>query len=244
MKVLLAHVRYRSLEYARQPFAIIPTLAFPLMITAFFILPNLADGFQPANALAIVLLLTFTMIAMFNFGAGTAEERRLPWDGYLRTLPLRPRTALAGRIVVGLGFALVGAAPAVALIAIQTALDFPLQRVPVFAAGVLLGAVAMTGLGLTLGNALPYKAAIATANILFLPMAFVGGLFLPVEILPEWAATAGLATPVRPWVEVAIPSATGEPVAFGWWGALAGWAVFLCALAAVAYRRDQVQRFR
>jgi ABC-2 type transport system permease protein len=242
MGTFAAHVRYRSLEYARQPFAIIPTLAFPVMITAFFMLPNMTAGFE-THALAIVLLLSFTMIAVFNFGAGTAEERKLPWDAFMRTLPLRPRIALAARICVGLGFAVVGALPAIALLAWRTTLAVPAGAWPLLAAAVLLGAVAMTGLGLALGNALPYKAAIATANLVFLPMGFVGGLFIPPDVMPDWAARVGLATPMRPWVEVSVDAAAGTVADASWWLALLAWAVVLCALAGLAYRRDQTQRF-
>lgn len=77
-----AHVRFRAVEYLRTTWAIVPTVAFPTMIAVFFIIPNTAE--QPdaaAYGLVSVLLLSFTMIAMFNFGAGTAEERALPWDG-------------------------------------------------------------------------------------------------------------------------------------------------------------------
>lgn len=102
----------------------------------------------------------------------------------------------------------------------------------------------MTLLGLTLGNALPLKAAVAVANVLFLPMGFVGGIFLPLEFLPQWARAAGLATPMRPWVEVSLEAAYGAGPSAGWWGALAGWIAVSGALAAWAYRRDQIQRFR
>jgi ABC-2 type transport system permease protein len=242
MAVMRAHFRYRAVEYMRQPFAIVPTLAFPIMITAFFILPQMGEGFE-TQALAIVLMLSFLMITVFNFGAGTAEERKLPWDAFMRTLPLRPRTALAARIAVGLAFAVVGALPAILLLVWQASLRVPPAHWPLLAVAVLLGAVAMTGLGLTLGNALPYKAAIATANVVFLPMGFVGGLFIPLEFLPGWAATIGLATPIRPWVEVTVPAAAGVLAPAGWWLALAAWAVTLCGVAGLAYRRDQVQRF-
>jgi ABC-2 type transport system permease protein len=215
MAVMRAHVRYRAVEYMRQPFAIVPTLAFPIMITAFFILPQMGEGFE-TQALAIVLM---------------------------RTLPLRPRTALAARIAVALAFAVVGALPAILLLVWQASLRVPPAHWPLLAVAVLLGAVAMTGLGLTLGNALPYKAAIATANVVFLPMGFVGGLFIPLELLPGWAATIGLATPIRPWVEVTVPAAAGVLAPAGWWLALAAWAVTLCGVAGLAYRRDQVQRF-
>ena len=99
------------------------------------------------------------------------------------------------------------------------------------------------GLGLTIGDALAPKAAIATANVVFLPMGFVGGLLMPPELLPQWASSVGWATPMRPWVEASIQAAAGQAVHAWLWLLLAGWAVALCALAGWACRRDQVRRY-
>jgi ABC-2 type transport system permease protein len=105
------------------------------------------------------------------------------------------------------------------------------------------GAVAKAAIGLTIGYAPLPKAAIATANVVFLPMGFVGGLLGPPELLPDWAATVGWATPMRPWVEASFRTASGGSVEAWLWLLLIGWSVVLCALAAWAYRRDQVRRY-
>ena len=243
MSVFAAHVRYRTLDYARTPFAVGPTLAFPSMVTAFFLLPNLPSDEAPRGP-AIVLLVTFTMVTIFIFGAGIAQERHLPWEAFLRTLPLRASTALGANLLVGLAFGMLGALPAIGLLVWRLDVTIPLMRWLTLVAAVLLGTAAMGGIGLTIGYALPAKAAIATANLVFLPMAFVGGLLLPPEILPDWAATIGWATPMRPWVELSFATAEGGPVE-GWlWLLLVAWAAALCAVAGWAYRRDQVRRYR
>ena len=163
MSVFAAHVRYRTLDYARTPFAVGPTLAFPSMVTAFFLLPNLPSDEAPRGP-AIVLLFTFTMVTIFIFGAGIAQERHLPWEAFLRTLPLRASTALGANLLVGLAFGALGALPAIGLLVWQLDVTIPLMRWLTLVAAVLLGTAAMGGIGLTIGHALPAKAAIATAN--------------------------------------------------------------------------------
>ena len=158
-------------------------------------------------------------------------------------LSVSSRVALAAKVVVGLGFAVVGALPAVVVAVFATVVSVPPARWPLLAAAVLGGAVAMALLDLTLDNALP-QAEVAVANVLFLPMGFVGGIFIPLESLPGWAQTAGLATPMRPWVEVSLGAAYGASPSAAGWAALAGWIVVLGSLATWAYRRDQTQRFR
>lgn len=241
MSVFVAHVRYRTLDFARTPFAIGPTLAFPTMVTAFFLLPNL-PAHEAARGPAIVLLFTFTMVTIFTFGAGIAQERHLPWEAFLRTLPLRASTALGANLLVGLAFGVLGALPAIGLLVWRLDVTIPLMRWLALVAAVLVGTAAMGGIGLTIGYALSAKAAIATANLVFLPMAFVGGLLAP--SLPDWAVMIGWATPMRPWVELSFATAEGGAVE-GWlWLLLVAWAAALCALAGWAYRRDQIRRYR
>jgi ABC-2 type transport system permease protein len=237
-----AHLRYRTVEYLREPLAVGPTLAFPLMITAFFIIPSVPPEGAPI-ALAIVLLLSFTMVALFSFGAGTAEERRLPWGTFLRALPLRPRVALGAYLFVGLLFSVIGALPSIGLLGWELGLSVPMDRWPLLGTAVLLGATAMAGTGLTIGYALTPRAAIATANLVFLPLAFVGGLFLPPESLPAWAAAAGWATPMRPWVEVTFAAALGTSAPAAAWALLVAWTIGLCSLATWTYLRDRTRRF-
>ena len=242
MRIFAAHLRFRALEFARVPFAIVPTLAFPVMITLFFLIPNL-----PADAadqgVAVVLLFSFTMLGIFIFGAGTAQERSMPWDAYLRTLPVRARTVLGANMLVGFCFALTGALPAIVLINWQLDLVLPIGRWPLLAGAVMLGAMSMSGIGLTIGYLLPPKAAIATANVLFLPMAFVGGLLGPPELLPGWAAAVGWGTPMRPWVELSMATAAGAGTHAWLWLVAALWGIALGALATWAYRRDQDRRY-
>lgn len=88
---------------------------------------------------------------------------------------------------MGLVFAVVGALPAVLTVALATVVDIPVSRWPLLAGAVLTGAVAMTLLGLTLGNALPLKAAVAVAHVLFLPRGFRRGTSFPWSSL-RWEA--------------------------------------------------------
>ena len=127
MSVFVAHVRYRTLDSARTPFAIGPTLAFATMATAFFLLPNLPAD-EAARGPAIVLLFTFTMVTIVIFGAGIAQERHLPWETFLRTLPLRDSTALGANLLVGLAFGVLGAPPGVGLLVWRLEATIPLGR--------------------------------------------------------------------------------------------------------------------
>ena len=79
--------------------------------------------------------------------------------------------------------------------------------------------------------------------MIFLPMAFGGGLFLPPEMFPVWLDRLSLLLPSRGGRDLvvlhwssAVPSSA--------WVNVAVWTVLMGVLAVWAYRRDEGRRFR
>ena len=102
------------------------------------------------------------------------------------------------------------------------------------------GAVPFCALGCTLGFAVGPNAAPAVANLIFMPMAFASGLWIPIEILPSFVHTIAPFLPAYHLARVAlgvVGAESGSP-----WphvAALAGFTVLFVCTAAVAYRRDE-----
>ena len=111
----------------------------------------------------------------------------------------------------------------------------------------LVGSLPLGLLGVALGNALPSKAALAVANLLLLPFAFLGGLFLPPAYLPDLVQTISPYVPTRGWLELVMIGATGQGGAGGASGtalvAWCGWLLVASGLALWAYRREE-SRYR
>ena len=176
--LLLTHTKYRLLETLRIPIVVVSVVVLPSLSFTFFALPNLGDDADAATASTVGLgVFAAMMICLFQFGAGIAEERQLPWDPYLRTLPVRPWQRLTGRLLVALPFALVAVIPLILLAWTTTEADPGLLGVLGGLAMLVVGSLPLGLIGVALGNALPSKAALAVANVLLLPFAFLGGLF-------------------------------------------------------------------
>ena len=80
----------------------------------FFVIPqsNLAsDPVVASGAAAQLAVFAIMSVCLFSFGAGIAEDRAMPWDPYLRTLPAGPGPHVVGRLLNGLTFAAMGLAP-------------------------------------------------------------------------------------------------------------------------------------
>jgi ABC-2 type transport system permease protein len=240
------HARYQFLETIRIPIAVVGTAVFPALALLFFVTTQpFAQDPVPATA-AVVQLAVFSVmsVCLFSYGVGVAEDRALPWDGYLRTLPAGPGPRLGGRVINGLAFALLGLLPLALIGWLLTAATLPLSRVAPTALGLLLAAVPLFAAGLAIGYSLPSKAALAVAQLLLLPLAVAGGLFFPPELFPGWLDALSTWLPTRAGRDAVVSAATGTGLPGGALAALAAWSVVLGALAVTAYRRDEGRRFR
>lgn len=107
----------------------------------------------------------------------------------------------------------------------------------------VVAAVPFTLLGLTIGYALPSKAAIVVAQVVFFPLAFGGGLLSSPGNAPGFIETIAPFLPTRGAVELmwaAVGDFTPEPTALIMLGV---WVVVLASAAGWAYRRDEGRRF-
>ena len=107
------HTRYQFIETIRVPIAVIGTTLFPSLSLLFFVIPqSFAQDPREATAAAAQLAVFAVMsVCLFTYGVGVAEDRALPWDGYIRTLPVGPLPRLTGRLLTGLAFVVIGLVP-------------------------------------------------------------------------------------------------------------------------------------
>lgn len=134
-------------------------------------------------------LLTITILGSAALGLPTAlvaERERGVWRRY-RLLPVAP-AALVGGVVLA-RFAIVAGAVALQLVLAHLVFGTPWPAQPlVFLGAALVATFAFLGLGLViaaLANGVP--AVQALGQCLFLPMILLGGVGVPLAVLPGWA---------------------------------------------------------
>jgi ABC-2 type transport system permease protein len=246
LHLAVLHARYQFLETVRVPIAVIGTTVFPAVSLLFFVVPQpFADDPVAATAAAGQLALFAVMsVCLFTYGVGVAEDRALPWDTYLRTLPVGPVPRLLGRLVNGLAFVVIGLVPLMLIAATLTAATLPVDRLALTLGGLLLAGLPLFCTGIAIGYSLSTKAALAVAQSLLLPLAFGGGLFLPPELFPGWLDAVSIALPTRAGRDIVVAATTGADLPATALPVLALWLTLTGALAVWAYRRDEGQRFR
>ena len=101
----------------------------------------------------------------------------------------------------------------------------------------LLGTVAFAALGLAMAGALRAEATLGAANGLFLFFLLLGGLYVPLDHLPDWLVPLARALPAAALADVLralLSSAPHLPGASGAW--LLAWAIAAPVLAARTFR--------
>jgi ABC-2 type transport system permease protein len=242
-RIVGLHARLQLLELARYPGYTVPTFLFPLLPYLLFVVPFASE------AEAELLIASFAgfaamSVGFFQFGAGLAMERTMPWELYVRTLPVGAVARLAGRAVCALVFAAVAALVVVVVGVVLEQPSFSAIAWAQIAAGVLAGTVSFVLLGIALGYLMPPKAALPIANLLYLGLGYAGGLWFGADSLPGVVGTVSPVLPTRAWGELLW--AGPREAAFPWSdaGILLGWTVAFAALAIWAYRRDEGRHFR
>ncbi len=241
IRILMEEAKAEFKKDARAPEFILPTLALPV---AFYGLFAIAIAGSPGNA--GYLLATFGVFAVmgpciFGFGINVAKERETGWLLLKRAVPASPLAYLAAKILTTVLF--------------LTAALIPVYLVAYFGAGVRLsapvwGALALVHLlsagpfvliGLILGFSLKSNAAVGVSNLVFLVLAAIGGLWLPITALPAFLQAFAVVLPSYHLAEIAL-AVSGAPGDHSLGVSLLAIAAMTAALSGLALWRWQSQR--
>ena len=182
----LQEMRTECLRYLRNPGFMLPTLLFP---TVFYLMFGvfLARPGSEAGRYLLAAYGTFGVMApgLFGFGVSMAMERENGLLTLKRAMPMPPFAYLAGKMVMAMGVA-AGVLTLLVLLAVFAA------HVPVTGAQIAAlylsnvpGVLPFCALGLLLGTLVKGQGAPAVINMLYLPMAFLSGLWFPLSSLPK-----------------------------------------------------------
>ena len=241
MRLVLVHARTMTLELLRYPAFSVPTLTFPAL---FFLLFVASRGDRNATLLlASFAGFAFLAVAFFQFGVGIAAERETPWERFLRTLPAGAAVRFTARLLSGTLFGLASAG-LVALTGVATTdAHLPPPRWLGLVAALVLGAAPFALLGIALGYWVSPRGALPVANILYLVLAFAGGLWTTPARLPSTIAQVSPLLPTRQFGDVLWGATEGHLWRLRDWLLLLAWGVAFGLLAGWGYSRDEGRRY-
>ncbi len=249
LPMLLAQTRAQLLGYLRVPAFSVTSLALPLMFFVFFGLPNAQKHFGDGTSVGAYLAASFGAYAVssmmvFSFGIGVAQARGLKTDLLQRATPLPPAVAIVATILNALVFALAGLVLLFGFAALVGGVSEPFSVWFNLTWRLLVGAIPMIGMGMAFGYSAGPSSASAVVNLIYLPMAFASGIFIPIEQMPDFIQKLAPWLPLYHYGQLGwgVVGHANEPLSRAAL-ALGIWTVILFALAVRAYNADQQRKF-
>jgi ABC-2 type transport system permease protein len=219
-------IRAEILRASRTPAFLVPTLAMPL---GFYILFALVLAPRGSDA-GVYILATYGVLAalgpsLFGFGAGIASDRDAGILGLKRISPLPPAAFLVARLASAALFTFIVLIGLDILAVWGAGVRMPVDRWLTLLMVHLLSVLPFCLLGLCIGLRTGASAAMALTNFLFIALAVLGGLWVPLSMFPPALQSVALALPTYHLSALAL-QAVGHGI---------GGSAMMHGLAAVAY---------
>ena len=188
--IYLKETRYEFLKLFRTRSFSASVIGFPVMFYLLFGVANRHVYSDSVNLAKYMLggYAVFGLVgaALFGIGVGLASERAAGWLEVKQASPMPPAAYLFAKCASAIAFGVI-------IVSILTVLGITLGGVSLtlseFARMIgltIAGSICFASMGLLLALVVPANAAPGIVNLIYLPMSFLSGLWIPVHLLPKW----------------------------------------------------------
>lgn len=187
LNAYVQEARSEILRYLRNPGFLMPVILFP---TAFYLMFGVVLAHAEAPGMARYLLAsygTFGVMSpgLFGFGVSLAMERDNGLLTLKRALPMPPAAYLIGKMLM----AMISAAMVIVLLlclAVGVAhVSLTIGQAAALLLTGTLGVLPFCALGMLVGTLIKGQGAPGMLNLVYLPMSFLSGLWVPLQVLPS-----------------------------------------------------------
>jgi len=242
--IYLKEAKYEFLKSLRLRAYSFSTIGFPLM---FYILFGLVMGKQSIGDVNLTKYLlatygTFGIMgaSLYGTAGALAAERGLGWLQVKRASPMPPFAYFTAKVVKSMIFSAV-----VVLLLFFLGFTFGGVSMPApdavrLFAILVAGSLPFCAMGLALGYFLGPNSAPAILNMIYFPLSFCSGLWIPFIFLPRLMREIALFLPPYHLAQLALSVfGAGQPEsAWSHWGALIGFSLICLGVARFGLHRD------
>jgi ABC-2 type transport system permease protein len=245
LKIYAKEAKYDFLGRLRLPVYSASTILFPVMFYVLFGL--LLNRGQSNHGVSVSTYLmasygTFGVMgaALFGFGVGFAMERGLGWLQLKRASPMPPYAYFAAKVVTSMVFSAIIVLLLMALGVAFGGVHFSPAEALKLPATLVVGAICFCAMGLAIGSFAGPNSAPAVVNLLYLPMSFASGLWIPINMLPNFLQKMAPALPPYHLGQLALGVVgAGRGTAANHWGALLGFTLIFLGIARIGFQLDE-----
>jgi len=248
--IYLKEAKYEFVKNLRLRMYTVSVLSFPIM---FYVLFGLVLNSKEAIAGTSVpkyLIATYGTFgvmgaSLFGTAAGLASDRGLGWLQVKRASPMPPFAYFCAKVITSMIFS---AIIVLALFALGVTMGGVRMSAIEFARllGTLVaGSLPFSAMGLAVGYFTGPNSAPATINLIYLPMSFCSGLWVPFMFLPKIVQKIALILPPYHLSQLAleIVGAGKHESATTHWEVLLAFTLICLGVARIGFQRDQEKMY-
>jgi len=244
MSILLRETRYEFLRLMRTRSFSFSVVGFPVVFYLFFgIIMNRGQQIGAISVAKYVLAsyAVFGMVgaALFGIGVGLAADLAAGWLDLKRASPMPPLAYVLAKCcsAVFFGVLIVNLLALMGITMGHVSLTF--VEYARMIALTIVGVIPFVCMGLALALLVPFSSAPGITNMIYLPMSFCGGLWVPLMFLPHFMQTIAVLMPTYHLGQLMLGAfgyaSTGTTLSH-WYGLL-GFTLLMLGIAAAALRR-------
>ncbi len=196
MRGFIAQFKAEGIRIIRSPFFLLFSVLMPLVFYILFTYLNGADTNVGGTAWAGYSLMSMTAFSLIGtaagqFGIRISYERKEGLHRLLRLTPLSNRAWVGAKIVSHMlvHLLIILIMFTVALLAFRV--ELPIDRWLLSGGWLLVGSLPFLGLGILVGMIKNPDVATAVSNLVYMGISVAGGLWMPLEVFPEWLQAIG-----------------------------------------------------
>ncbi|ADW67374.1 ABC transporter permease [Granulicella tundricola] len=245
VQIFVKEAKYEFLKLARTKTFSLSTIGFPVMFYVLFGLSNKGhemDGMDAAKYM-LASYAAFGVIgaALFGVGVGMASERALGWLELKRSSPMPAMAYLVSKCISAQAFGLIIVSLLMGLAVAFGGVHLTGREVVMVLGMTVAGSIPFAALGLLIALLVPPNAASGVINLIYLPMSFMSGLWIPIQYLPKFLR------PIAPYLPACHLSQLMETI-FGYqqigstaghWEGLAGFTLLVLGACWAVFQRAE-----
>jgi ABC-2 type transport system permease protein len=244
LRIFLNETRFEFLRLLRTRAFSLSVIGFPVVFYIFFgLVMNRGESIHGVLVAKYMLAgyAVFGMVgaALFGIGVGMAAELSAGWLELKRASPMPPLAYLLAKCITAMAFGVV-------IVSLLTLLGVTFGHVSLtlpqygrMIALAIVGVVPFAAMGMVLALLVPANSAPGIANMLYLPMSFCGGLWIPIMFLPKLLQHFAVVLPTYHVAQLML-SAFGYAYAgstMSHWLGLLGFTLLMLGIAWIGFRR-------
>jgi ABC-2 type transport system permease protein len=250
LTIYLKEAKYEFLKNFRLRMYTASVLSFPIMFYVLFGLvlnskESIGSTHVPTYLIATYGTFGVMGASLFGTAAGLASDRGLGWLQVKRASPMPPFAYFAAKVITSMIFSAIIVLALFALGVTLGGVRMPFAEFARLLGTLVAGSLPFSAMGLALGYFTGPNSAPATINLIYLPMSFCSGLWVPFVFLPKIARQVALILPPYHLSQLAlrIVGAGWHEAAATHWEVLLAFTMICLGIARIGFQRDQEKMY-